>query len=146
PTGDASPFAISSGPEGNVWFTDTSGNAIGRIDLSAVCGVGAFCLGGRFEISAAWAGGGLSGTGTPISLTPGAAAFWFFGPSNLEVFVKILDNCRTSGKFNVYVNGLTHLGVTVTVTDKKTGTTKSFVHEDGTPFSLLFDDSTFACP
>jgi len=135
--------SIAAGPDGNVWYADGRRNLVGRL---SVCSPQSVCLGGRFEISAAWAGGGSSGAGKPASLTSNAGAFWFFDPSNLEVFVKILDSCRGSGTFNVYVNGLTHLGVTVTVTDKQTGTSKTFVHPDGAPFSLLFDGSTFACP
>lgn len=79
-------------------------------------------------------------------MTANTGYFWFFAPSNVEVFVKILDTCRESGKFSVYVNGLTHLGVTITVTDTQTGTSKTFVNPEGAPFSLLFDGETFACP
>ena len=137
---------ISAGPDGNLWFTDQNASAVGRIDLSAVCAPDSLCLGGRFEITATWAGAGMSGTGKPLPLTTNAGAFSFFDPANLEVFVKVLNACLTSGTFTVYVNGLTHLGVTVTVTDKQTGASRAFVHLDGTGFSLLFDDLTFACP
>ena len=144
----ASPFVaeITSGPDGNLWFTEGLGNNIGRVDMSGVCAANALCLGDRFQVTAAWEGGGQSGLGKPTSLTGNAGYFWFFGPSNIEVFVKILDACTASGKFNVYVNGLTHLGVTVTVTDTRTGTSKQYVNPTGSPFSLIFDGSTFACP
>jgi streptogramin lyase len=146
PTANAGNFWIAAGPDGNVWFTESKGNAIGRIDLSAVCAPGTLCLGGRFEVSAAWEGGGSSGAGMPVSLTDRTGAFWFFQPSNLEVFIKILDSCAGTGSFNVYVNGLTHAGVTLTVTDKQTGASRSFVNPGGAAFSLLFDGSTFSCP
>lgn len=145
PTPNAFVSGITAGPDGNLWFTESDGNKIGRLELSP-CSPGSLCLGGRFQVTAAWEGGGSSGTGTPVSLTTNAGYFWFFGASNIEVFVKVLDACAASGKFNVYVNGLTHLGVTVTVTDLETGISKAFVNPGGAPFSLLFDGSTFACP
>jgi streptogramin lyase len=137
---------ITSGPDGNLWFTESNRNKIGRVDISHVCPVNVLCLGDRFQITAAWEGGGSSGTGAPVVLTANAGYFSFFGSSNVEVFVKILDACAASGNFNVYVNGLTHLGVTVTVTDTRTGTSKQYVNPMGSPFSLIFDGSTFACP
>jgi len=137
-------FAIAAGADGNLWFTESSDDKVGFVDLA--CPTGSLCLGNRFAITADWNTGASAGTGTPVSITANAGYFWFSSPSNVEVFVKILDNCRGSGKFNVYVNGLTHLGVTVTVTDTRTGASKQFVNPDGAPFSLLFDGSTFACP
>lgn len=146
PTGNAGVAAVAAEPGGDLWFTESTGNKIGRIDLSADCEPGTLCLGDRFEISVVWAGAGSSGNGRPLPLTANAGAFSFFDPANLEVFVKVLNACPTSGTFTLYVNGLTHLGVTVTVKDRRTGTSKTFVHPDGTEFSLLFDGSTFACP
>ncbi len=141
------PSGITVGPDHAIWFTEASGNKIGRLDPAAACLPEAhtLCL-GIFRITTAWQGSGQSGAGNPMSITPNTGAFSFFDASNVEVFVKILDACRESGKFNVYVNGLTHLGVTVSVTDTETGTSKTFVNPGGAPFSLLFDGSTFACP
>ena len=146
PTANAGAYVIGSGPDGNVWFTESQSDKIGRIDLSAVCSPTTLCLGGRFQVSAAWQGGGSAGTGTPAPVTPNVGDFWFFDPANVEVFVKILNACPSSGHFSVYVNGMTHLGVTVTVTDKRTGVSRDFVNPIGSPFSLIFDGSTFACP
>jgi len=143
---DSGPSGITVGPDHAIWFTEAAGNKIGRLDPGGCYpDAHALCL-GIFRITAAWQGSGQSGIGNAASITPNTGAFWFFDPSNLEVFVKILDACRSTGSFDVYVNGLTHLGVTVTVTNVRTGTTKSFANPDGTPFSLLFDGSTFACP
>jgi streptogramin lyase len=146
PTADARVNGMTSGPDGHLWFTERNGNKIGRVDFSDVCPANVLCLGDRFQITAAWEGGGSSGNGAALSLTTNAGCFSFFGSSNIEVFVKVLDACTASGKFNVYVNGLTHLGVTVTVTDTRTGTSKQYVNPAGAPFSLIFDGSTFSCP
>ena len=144
PTGSG-PSGIAVGPDHAIWFTESGSNKIGRLELSP-CSPNSLCLGGRFQVTAAWEGSGFSGNGAPVSLTANAGYFSFFGSSNVEVFVKILDACAAAGRFNVYVNGLTHLGVTVTVTDTRTGTSKQYINPTGSPFSLIFDGSTFACP
>jgi virginiamycin B lyase len=140
------PSGITVGPDHAIWFTEAGSNKIGRLDPGGCLpDARTLCL-GIFRVSTAWQGSGQSGTGNATSITPNTGAFWFFDPSNIEVFVKILDTCRESGKFSVYVNGLTHLGVTVTVMDTESGTSKTFVNPEGAPFSLMFDDATFACP
>jgi virginiamycin B lyase len=143
------PSGITVGPDHALWFTESGSNKIGRLDLAAVAScfpdAQTLCL-GIFRITAAWEGSGQSGGGKSVSITPNTGAFWFFDASNVEVFVKILDFCPSTGSFGIYVNGLTHLGVTVTVTDTRTGTSKEYVNPTGSPFSLIFDGSTFACP
>jgi streptogramin lyase len=146
PTPNSGIFRLAAGPDGNVWFTESLGNKIGRVDLSTVCAPGALCLGGRFSITAAWTNGVSSGTSWATGITPNAGYFWFSDPSNPEVFVKILNFCPATGHFAVYVNGMTHLGVTVTVTDTRTGVSRNYVNPTGSPFSLIFDGSTFECP
>jgi streptogramin lyase len=143
------PSGITVGPDHAIWFTESGSNKIGRLDLAAVAScfpdAQTLCL-GIFRITAAWEGSGQSGAGKSMSITPNAGAFWFSDPSNIELFVKILDACATTGKFDVYVNGLTHLGVTISVTNVRTGASRSYANPDGKPFSLIFDGSTFACP
>jgi len=34
PTTDSAPWGIAAGPDGNLWFTETNGNKIGRITTS----------------------------------------------------------------------------------------------------------------
>jgi streptogramin lyase len=34
PTANSTPFSITAGPDGNIWFTETGGNKIGRISLA----------------------------------------------------------------------------------------------------------------
>jgi streptogramin lyase len=148
PTPGAQPAGIVAGADGNIWFTESASNKIGRLEVASPCGPAAttLCLGGRFGVTAAWTNGVSSGTGRAAAITANAGYFWFSDPSNLEVLVKILNFCPSAGHFGIYVNGLTHLGVTVTVTDTRTGTSKDYVNADGTPFSLIFDGSTFPCP
>jgi hypothetical protein len=72
--------------------------------------------------------------------------FWFFNPANTEVVVKVLDACAVDGHFWIFGSGLTNLGVTLTVTDLKTGTTATYTNTDGSPFQPIQDFATFlAC-
>ena len=44
-----------------------------------------------------------------------SAVFHFFGPNNLEVFVKVLDGCAIDGTIWVYASGLTDLPIYLSV-------------------------------
>lgn len=50
PTANSTPFAITAGADGNIWFTETGGNKIGRISLA----------GAITEFSAPGAPGGIT--------------------------------------------------------------------------------------
>ena len=152
PTAGSAPSGIAAGPDGALWFTEAGSNRIGRLDVDSVSpctpDVNSLCLAGnRFKVTAAWEVTGRSGSGVSVSATSHSGYFWFFDPSNIEVFVKVLDNCATSGGHAVYVNGLTHLGVTITVTDTQTGASESYVNPLGKAFELIYDAETFrTCP
>ena len=47
-------------------------------------------------------------------------------PSNLEVFVKVLDGRTTNGHFWVFFGGLTDFAYTITVTESTTGLTRTY--------------------
>ena len=64
----------------------------------------ALCLNrGRFRVEVAWEADGASGSGRAV---PGASAdsglFWFFGPDNWELMVKVLDGCALNGRYWVF--------------------------------------------
>src|SRR5258708_39777491 len=50
PTANSTPFSITAGADGNIWFTETGGNKIGRISLA----------GAITEFSAPGAPGGIT--------------------------------------------------------------------------------------
>ena len=108
------------------------------------------CLGGsRFRVTAFWSSNGDSGAGHPVGVSTKSGYFWFSQPDNIEVFVKVLANCPASGGgyYAVYVNGLTHEGVTVLVTDTQTGNTHQYENPPGSRFQLSYDAGTFRqCP
>lgn len=79
----------------------------------------------------------------------GSGEIWFFSPDNVELVVKVLDACGLEGFDNywVFTPGLTNLGVTVTVTDTKSGTEKVYENKASDPFEPVLDTAAFqTCP
>ena len=85
--------------------------------------------------------------GTPIPLTTDTGYFWFFGPSNVEVVIKVLAACPINRHFWVYAGGLTDVKVDLTLTDYETNTIKTYSNPLGKPFQPIQDTNAFAtCP
>ena len=129
-------MGIAAGPDGNVWFTEFTGNRIGRIVLASLCvsGPQALCLQqARFRVEVSWTASniGQSGAGHSMPLTPDSGAFWFFQPSNIELVVKVLDGRAINGHFWVFWGALSNVGYTITVTDTETGAVKTYVNPEG---------------
>jgi lysyl endopeptidase len=101
----------------------------------------------RFAVSATWRTHDSNGAGTAVRLTDDTGYFWFFGSSNVEAVVKVLNACSFSSKFWVFAGGLTNVNVVLTVIDTKTGTTKTYTNPIDTAFQPIQDTSAFAtCP
>jgi hypothetical protein len=88
---------------------------------------------------------GTSGIGHAVPLSDAAAAFWFFGPANLELLVKVLDGRPVNGSFWVFSGGLSNVRYTLTVTDVVTGAVKTYVNPAG-KLSSFADTAAFADP
>ncbi|HEX2465847.1 MAG TPA: hypothetical protein VHR17_14590, partial [Thermoanaerobaculia bacterium] len=107
------------------------------------------CLAGdRFAINAQWQKrDGAAGAGQAVELTGDTGYFWFFGSSNVEVVVKVIDACGFVNRFWVFAGGLTDVSTTLRVTDTKTGEVRTYVNPLGTPFAPIQDTVAFAtCP
>ncbi len=106
----------------------------------------ALCLNDeRFLVEATWkTHAGASGRGHAVGLTGDAGYFWFFDPNNLELVVKTLNGCGTDGHYWFFAAGLTNLEVTITVTDRTTGETKTYLNPAGTAFAPILDTAAFA--
>ena len=112
---------------------------------------GSLCLNhGRFQVEVEWADfEGNEGTGTAIPLTADSGLFWFFGPDNVELTVKVLDACNLDpfNSFWVFASGLTNVEVTLTVTDTRSNATRVYENPLGTDFAPILDSSAFlTCP
>lgn len=109
------------------------------------------CLtGGRFRVEAEWEDhGGGRGVGHALPLTADSGAFWFFGPGNVELVVKVLDACTLPAfhSYWVFASGLTDVAVGITVTDTATGETWTYHNPRGRAFPPLQDTAALrVCP
>lgn len=109
----------------------------------------ALCLnGGRFQVTAVFdANGGNSGIANVVQLTPDTGYLWFFGRSNVEVVVKVLEGCGLNGHYWVFAGGLTDVNMVITVVDTTKGVSKTYINPPSTKFQPIQDTSAFAtCP
>ena len=108
------------------------------------------CLnGGRFQVRTAWqTNGGNTGSGQAVTVTGDTGYFWFFGADNVELVVKVINGCAApSPSYWFFAAGLTNVGVDLTVTDTKTGVTRTYHNPVNQPFAPIQDTGAFAtCP
>jgi len=87
---------------------------------------------GRFRVEVEWTDPrGVRGTGRALPLTDATGAFWFFGPKNLELVVKLLDGTGINGRYWFFYGGLSSVEYTITVTDTRTGAVRVYRNEAG---------------
>ena len=111
------------------------------------CSLGgaALCLGGRFSVRAHFnTAAGSSSPAHPVPLTKDGGYFWFFGPDNPEVTVKIVDACSFTKNFWFFAAGMTDVGVDLVVQDTKTGVVRHYSNPAGAPFAPIQDTNAFA--
>jgi hypothetical protein len=128
----------------SIWAEESFASA-----SACIAGPTALCLnGGRFQVTAVFdVGGGNSGTANVVQLTPDTGYLWFFGRSNIEAVVKVLDGCGLGGHYWVFAGGLTDVDMVMTVTDTMTGVSKTYTNPPNTKFQPTQDTSAFAtCP
>ncbi|MCZ7652127.1 MAG: M4 family metallopeptidase [Thermoanaerobaculia bacterium] len=105
----------------------------------------ALCLNrSRFRVEAYWetASGDLGG-GRAVPLTSDTGYQWFFGDTNVELVVKVLDACALNQSYWVFAAGLTNVRVTMVVTDTVTGSFKVYENPQGTEFVPIQDTGSF---
>jgi streptogramin lyase len=161
PTAGADPLGITAGPDGAIWFTEGVAGKVGRLSLSGgstcVADATTLCIDQnpgdrRFKIQVSYhtsQGGGLSGSGNAIALpslgvTEGGM-FWFFGATNPEMLIKIIDGCSLNSHFWVFYAATTNVGFTVTVTDTLNGHQATYTNPDGHAAPPQQDTSALTC-
>lgn len=104
------------------------------------------CLqGDRFRVAASWvAFDGSSGDAIAVPLSDDSGLFWFFGPENLELAVKVIDACTEYDRFWVYAAGLTNVAVQLTVVDTESGEEWRYDNPLGAPFPAVLDSQAFS--
>jgi hypothetical protein len=115
-----------------------------------VPGDGRLCLQhGRFQVSAHWRtfdGTTGSAHAAPLDGDEGSGLLWFFAPDNTELTVKVLDGCGVNQRWWAFVASSSTVEYEVTVTDTKTGATRTYTNALGQVPELLADTGAFACP
>ena len=104
---------------------------------------------GRFRVTAEWADFvGTEGDGQAILASADSGEFWFFGPDNTELVVKVLDACDPPfNRFWVFAAGLTNVEVELTVEDTQAQTVRVYDNDLGVDFEPILDTDAFAtCP
>jgi YVTN family beta-propeller protein len=107
------------------------------------------CLrGNRFAVTVDWrTPQGQNGAGQALPLTAETGLFWFFGSTNVELVVKVLDGCAVNGRYWVFAGGLTNVEVALHVTDTTTGAVRTYTNHLQTPYQPIQDTAAFAtCP
>jgi ribosomal protein L35AE/L33A len=104
------------------------------------------CLvGGRFKVEVRWrTPDGQLGLGHGARLTDNSGTYWFFGDSNVEVLLKVLDACSVNNRFWVFFAGTTNVGFNVEVTDTRTGVTREYSNPLGLAAPAVTDTQSFS--
>ena len=105
----------------------------------------------RFQVTAQFAIPCNTGSNfaNGIQDTTQGGFLWCFDPNNPEIFVKVLNACSPSltDSYWVFISGLTNVGVTITVTDTKTGQHKVYNSPQNTAFVPVQDTTGLhVCP
>jgi hypothetical protein len=72
--------------------------------------------------------------------------FWFFGATNPEMLIKIIDGCTVNDQFWVFYAATTNVGFSVVVTDTLTGHQKTYRNPDVTAAPPVQDTAALSCP
>ena len=89
---------------------------------------------GRFEVTVDWRNqhdGGSTGEGTARTYSNNTGFFWFFGPENVELALKILDGRPLNDHFWLLYGGLSDVEYTIRIADRETGFVKTYVNQPG---------------
>jgi hypothetical protein len=134
--------AAQTGPAGH----DAELLAFQSVSVAAVPSSTLLLHHARFEATVSWrAFDGSSGVGRAV---PGSSQesglFWFFGPGNWELLVKVLDGCHYNGHFWVLGAGGTNVEFTVEIVDTLTHETWTYTNPSGHPAGTFADTAAFS--
>lgn len=126
------------------WNAQAAGDCLRDADTACL-------VGGRFAVEVEWRTAAEGGVGRLMSFgsqraeSQDSSFWWFFGPTNYELGVKVLDGCAVNGHFWVFASGLTNQGWTVTVRDGRSGLLKTYDNPLGTLSPAFADTRAFRC-
>lgn len=87
----------------------------------------------RFRVSVAWqdAVNGTQGAGQVLPSTDKSGFFWFFGPDNLELAVKVIDGRAVNNAHWFFYGALSDVAYDITVEDLATGVVRTYSNGQG---------------
>jgi hypothetical protein len=131
-------------------FTPQVSNIV-RIDVANATGclpsAATLCLqNGRFVADAMFRtrDASFSTSAHAVRLTDQSGYFWFFGPDNVEITIKVIDACPAA--YWVFASGMTNVRVDISVRERQTGKTRFYSNALGTAFVPMLDTNAFPCP
>jgi hypothetical protein len=143
-------FSQASYPDLTTQLYDLSTGMTGLLPSRLACAPGptVACLYNRFKIEVAYDAGLRNGRGPAAVVLDGrlSSGFTFFDPQNVELVVKIVDACSTTGKWRLSAGGMTNSEVSITVTDTATGAVRTYGNAGRQPFRTVIDAAAFNCP
>jgi hypothetical protein len=104
---------------------------------------------GRFQVSARWRtfdGTTGSAHAAPLDGDEGSGLLWFFAPDNTELTVKVIEGCPVNQRWWAFVASSSTVEYEVTVTDTRSGATRTYTNALGQVPELLADTGAFPCP
>lgn len=143
---DAAAFRV--GPSIDSSRARTQGITAAELPVAGACQANSetLCLqDGRFELTVDWwtldDERGAGRTARPR--TEDSGVFWYFGPLNWEMLVKVVDGTTMNSHFWLCVASATDVGFDLTVRDTVTGMVKSYTKEAGAPARAIMDVGAF---
>lgn len=75
-----------------------------------------------------------------------AGLFWFFGESNPEVLVKVINGCSVNGHYWVFAAGTTNVEYSLWVEELESGQSRHYHNPLGKASEAVTDTTAFPCP
>jgi len=133
-------------------FSNEAGVATLGAIAPCVTGPETVCLNnGRFQVELDWRdfdGDTGSGQTVPLASAPDSGLFYFFGPANIEMLIKVLNACVPPfNRYWTFFAATTNVEFAVVVTDTQTGKTRGYFNPLNRSAPPIQDTDAFAtCP
>jgi hypothetical protein len=99
----------------------------------------------RFRVEVTWRNyANQTGHGQAVPFRNDSGLFWFFGPSNIEMLIKVINACGFNQRYWVYAAATTDVEYTLTVTDTVANTSRQYYNTLGNRAAAITDSSAFA--